>query len=129
MAHNTPENLSYTKEHEWVLIENDIATVGVTDFAQSSLGEVVFVELPEANSKLEKDQSFGVIESIKSVSDLYAPLSGEVIEVNQALSDQPELVNQNPYDSWLLKMKLSSRGEISALMSADQYAEHCKSSS
>ena len=129
MAYNTPENLSYTKEHEWVLIENDIATIGVTDFAQSSLGEVVFVELPEAGSKMEKDQSFGVIESIKSVSDLYAPLSGEVTEVNEALSDQPELVNQNPYDSWLLKMKLSSDSEISALMNANQYAEHCKSSS
>ena len=127
MAYKTPDHLQYTKEHEWTLIENNIATIGVTDFAQSSLGEVVFVELPQVGDKLEKDQSFGVIESIKSVSDLYAPLSGEVCEVNDSLSDQPELVNQNPYDSWLVKIKVGNDAEISALMSANQYAEHCES--
>jgi len=129
MAYNTPENLSYTKEHEWTFIEGDIVTIGVTDFAQSSLGEVVFVELPQVGDKLEKDQPFGVIESIKSVSDLYAPLSGEVQEVNEGLSDQPELVNQNPYDSWLVKIKLHNSDDISALMNSKQYAEHCESSS
>ena len=127
MAYKTPDHLQYTKEHEWTLIENNIATIGVTDFAQSSLGEVVFVELPQVGDKLEKDQSFGVIESIKSVSDLYAPLSGEICEVNDSLSDQPELVNQNPYDSWLAKIKVGNDAEISALMSANQYAEHCES--
>ena len=128
MSHKTPENLQYTKEHEWTLINNDIATIGVTDFAQSSLGEVVFVEVPQIGDSVEKDQSFGVIESIKSVSDLYAPLTGEIVEVNDALSDQPELINEDAYEAWLIKIKLSNTDEISALMSANQYAEHCEAS-
>jgi glycine cleavage system H protein len=127
MSHNTPENLKYTKEHEWTLIEGDTAIIGVTDFAQSSLGEVVFIEFPEVGTTLDKDGTFGVIESIKSVSDLYSPISGEVLEVNSAIGDTPEKINENPYESWLVKMKITNTSEISELMEASAYSEFCES--
>ncbi len=128
MAHKVLENLKYTKEHEWVKIEGDIALVGITDFAQSSLGDIVFVELPENGRKLNAHQTFGVVESIKSVSDLYSPLSGTVIESNTELSNSPELCNQGPYDTaWMLKLKIENPNELNDLLSANQYSEYLSS--
>ncbi len=125
MAHSTPEELKYTKEHEWVKIEGNTATVGITDFAQGSLGDIVFVELPDSGTELSKDAAFGVVESIKSVSDLYSPLTGTVTESNQELVDQPELCNQSPYDSWMIKIEVSDENEISELLDAAAYQELC----
>lgn len=123
MAHNIPSDLTYTKEHEWAKIQGDVATIGITDFAQNALGDIVFVELPQVGSKLSQGATFGVVESIKSVSDLYAPLEGEVIEVNSALEGTPEEINQAPYESWIAKIKLSEPSQVSALLSAAQYQE------
>lgn len=125
MAHSTPEELKYTKEHEWVKIDGNTAIVGITDFAQSSLGDIVFVELPEYGTELSKDSAFGVVESIKSVSDLYSPLTGTVTESNQELVDQPELCNQSPYDSWMIKLEVTNENEISELLDAAAYQELC----
>ena len=127
MGHQIPEELRYTKEHEWAKVEGDIVTVGITDFAQSSLGDIVYIELPETGTVVEKDGAFGVVESIKSVSDLYAPISGEVIEANDSLSDGPEQVNQGPYDSWLVKIKVSDNSQINELLAAKDYQELCQS--
>ena len=119
-----PEELKYTEEHEWILIEDDIATIGITDFAQDQLGDVVFVELPEVGDELEAGKSFGVVESVKAVSDVYAPLSGEVVEVNSDLPDEPEMVNTSAYeDGWMVKIRLSDPGEIDDLMDAAAYQE------
>lgn len=123
MAHNIPENLVYTKEHEWALINGDVATIGITDFAQNALGDIVFVELPQVGTQLNLGATFGVVESIKSVSDLYAPLDGEVVEVNSNLEGSPEEINQNPYDSWIAKIKLSNAAQVQELLSAAQYLE------
>jgi len=128
MATNIPENLKYTKEHEWVLIEGDIATVGITDFAQSALGDIVFLETPEAGTTLTLGETFGVVESIKSVSDLYVPLSGEVIEKNADLEGSPEQINSDAYGSWLIKIKLSNTSELNNLLSASDYENFCNSS-
>ena len=106
-------------------IDGDTAIVGITDFAQSSLGDIVFVELPETDSELEKDGAFGVVESIKSVSDLYSPLTGTVTEANQELVDQPELCNQSPYGSWMIKLKINNNDEINDLLDAGAYQELC----
>jgi glycine cleavage system H protein len=119
---NTPSELKYTASHEWVKIEGDIATVGITDHAQSELGDVVFVELPEAGLAVSESDRFGTVESVKTVSDLYAPLNGEVVEVNPALGAQPELINSEPYGSgWLVKIKLSGSADTSSLLSAEAY--------
>jgi|SRR5690606_16382951 len=123
MSHNIPNNLIYTKEHEWAKIEGDLAIIGITDFAQNALGDIVFVELPAVGTQLNLGSTFGVVESIKSVSDLYAPLDGEVIEVNSALEGSPEAINSNPYDSWIAKIKLSNPSQTSELLSAVQYQE------
>ena len=128
MATNIPDNLKYTKEHDWVLVENDLATIGLTDFAQSSLGDIVFVELPEIGTALNKDDAFGVVESIKSVTDLLMPISGEVVEVNEDVPNQPEMCNQNPYGAWFIKVKISAPAEIDALMSPQEYTAHCSES-
>ena len=125
MSHQTPENLKYTKEHEWAKYEEGILTVGITDFAQSSLGDIVYVELPEAGDSIEFGGAFGVVESIKSVSDLYSPVSGEIVEVNKDLEATPELCNQNPYDSWMIKVKVNSQEEVDKLLSHNDYQEHC----
>lgn len=125
MSHKIPEQLKYTKEHEWVLVDGETVTVGITDFAQSSLGDIVFVELPEVGSSITSGSAFGVVESIKSVSDLYAPVSGEVLEVNSSLVDSPELCNNDAYEAWMIKVKCSEMGE---LLDATQYAEHCTNS-
>ena len=129
MGHITPENLNYTKDHEWTNIETDIATIGITDFAQSALGDIVFVELPEKGSAVKKGDSFGVVESIKSVSDLYAPLSGEIVEVNNNLEESPESINEAPYDSWMIKVKLSVPEERDELLSWNDYQAHCEKDS
>jgi glycine cleavage system H protein len=119
---NFPENLKYTKEHEWVLIEGDVATVGVTEFAQSELGDIVFVEIETEGETLAKDEVFGTIEAVKTVSDLFMPLSGEVIEVNAGLQDTPEVVNEAPYEGgWMVKIKLSDTSELEGLLDAAAY--------
>lgn len=119
-----PEELKYTEEHEWVLVEDDIALVGITDFAQEQLGEIVFLELPEVGDQLEAGKPFGVIESAKAVSDIYAPVSGEVIEVNDELPDTPDIINSSPYeDGWLVKVKLLDSSELDDLLDAAAYEE------
>ena len=128
MSHQTPENLKYTKEHEWTLIEDGVATIGVTDFAQQALGDIVFVELPEVGTQLKLNDTFGVVESIKSVSDLYAPVSGEVVERNEALEASPENINSTPYESWLLRIKISNSSECESLLGPSDYVEHCQNS-
>ena len=119
-----PDELKYTEEHEWVLVEEDIATIGITDFAQEQLGDVVFVELPEVGDELEAGKSFGVFESVKAVSDVYAPVSGEVVEINDDLPDEPEILNNSPYeDGWMIKIKLSDSSELDDLMDVADYQE------
>lgn len=120
---NIPENLKYTAEHEWVKIDGDVATIGITDFAQSELGDIVFVEVPEIGDNLEANNTFGTIEAIKAVADLFAPLSGEVTEINESLEEEPEQINQDAYEGWILKMKISDVSEIDNLLSAEKYAE------
>lgn len=118
----TPEDLYYTSEHEWVRIEDDIATIGITDYAQGELGDIVFVELPKVGDITTQMEPFGTIEAVKAVSDLYAPLSGEVTEVNPSLEDQPELINNDPYgDGWMIKLKISKESEIEELLSPEDY--------
>ena len=117
-----PEELHYTEEHEWVLVEDDVASIGVTDFAQDSLGDIVFVELPEVGATVEAGKPFGVVESVKAVSDIYSPVTGEVVEVNDELPDTPETVNTSPYeDAWMIKVKLADVSELDDLMTADDY--------
>jgi glycine cleavage system H protein len=117
-----PDELKYTEEHEWVLIEDDVATIGITDFAQDQLGDVVFVELPEVGDVLEAGKTLGVVESVKAVSDIYAPLSGVVVEINEDLPDEPELLNTSAYeDGWMVKLKISDPRELGALMDASDY--------
>ncbi len=119
-----PEDLKYTREHEWLSIEDGVATVGITDHAQEQLGEVVFVELPAAGDKVEKSEPFGVVESTKAVSDIYAPVSGEVAEVNDGLPDSPELVNEDPYgDGWMVKVTIGDDADLEDLMTADEYRQ------
>ncbi len=121
MSYNTPDELKYTKDHEWTSLDESRATIGITDFAQQSLGDIVFVELPEVGSDITKEQSFGVVESIKSVSDLFAPLTGKVTEVNSSLQDSPELLNEDPYGNWILKIELTNKNEIDALLNKEAY--------
>ena len=117
-----PEEFKYTEEHEWVQVEGDIVTIGITDFAQDALGDIVFVELPEVGYKAESGKTFGVVESVKAVSDIFSPVSGEVIEINEELPDTPELVNTSPYEgAWMLKIKLSNAAELDELLDADAY--------
>lgn len=125
MGQINPSELKYTTDHEWAHIENGVATIGITDYAQNSLGDIVFVELPEEGSELSQGDAFGVVESIKSVSDLHAPLSGTVLEKNSSLEEQPDLCNQAAYDSWMIKIKLSDESEVSELMSEEDYIGHC----
>jgi glycine cleavage system H protein len=120
-----PENLRYTKDHEWIRVEGDIATVGITHHAQEELGDIVFVELPKVGAKLEQSASFGSVESVKAVSDIYSPAAGEVTEINTALADAPEKVNADPYgDGWIMKLRLSDAGQVSSLMSAADYTQY-----
>ena len=117
-----PESLLYTKEHEWVKVEANEATVGITDYAQKELGDIVFVELPDVNEELEQSKRFGVVESVKTVSDLFSPLNGKVIEVNTSLEAEPELVNASPFENgWMLKLEIKNKEEIKTLLSAADY--------
>ncbi|SCY39597.1 glycine cleavage system H protein [Nonlabens sp. Hel1_33_55] len=119
---NIPAELKYTKDHEWIKIEGDTATVGITDFAQGELGDIVYVEVETVDETLEQEEVFGTVEAVKTVSDLFLPLSGEIIEFNDKLEDEPELVNSDPYgDGWMIKMKFSDESQLSTLMSADDY--------
>jgi len=120
---NTPANLKYTKDHEWLLVDGDTGTVGITEFAQGELGDVVFVELPAVGRALAQHESFGTIEAVKAVSDLYAPVSGTVLEVNAALASQAEIVNKDPYGKgWMVKIRLTNPAEVAGLLNADSYA-------
>lgn len=114
---NTPSNLKYTKDHEWVAVDGDVATVGITDFAQGELGDIVYVEVETLDETLEKDEVFGTVEAVKTVSDLFMPLSGEIIEFNEALESEPEKVNSDPYgEGWMIKIKLSNPDELEGLL-------------
>jgi glycine cleavage system H protein len=117
-----PSDLKYTKDHEWVKIEGDVAIIGITDFAQSELGDIVYVEVETVDETLDAEDVFGTVEAVKTVSDLFLPLSGEIIEFNEALQDEPEKVNTDPYgDGWMVKVKFSDSSEIDNLLSADDY--------
>ncbi|KIA87327.1 MULTISPECIES: glycine cleavage system protein GcvH [Flavobacterium] len=121
---NIPANLKYTKDHEWVSIEGDIATVGITDFAQKELGDIVYVEVETLDQTLEKDEVFGTVEAVKTVSDLFLPLSGEIVEFNDALENTPESVNSDPYGAgWMIKIKIANEAEIDSLLSSESYKE------
>lgn len=114
-------SLKYTSKHEWVRVEGEYAYIGITDFAQDQLGEVLFVEMPEVEDELTKDEDYGVVESSKVASDLVAPLSGEVVEINEKLEDEPEYINEDPYDAWIVKIKISDTDEINSLLDAEMY--------
>ncbi len=122
MGVNLPSELKYTKDHEWISIEGDIATVGITDFAQSELGDIVYVEVETVDETLDKDEIFGTVEAVKTVSDLFLPLTGEIIEFNEGLEDEPEKVNTDPYgEGWMIKIKVSDLSEIEGLLSDADY--------
>jgi glycine cleavage system H protein len=119
---NIPANLKYTKDHEWVLVDGDVATVGITDFAQKELGDIVYVEVETLDQTLDKDEVFGTVEAVKTVSDLFLPLTGEVIEFNDELESNPESVNTDPYGKgWMIKLKISDASEVDQLLSSDDY--------
>lgn len=122
-----PAGRKYTKEHEWIKVDGDIAEIGITDYAQDSLGDIVFLELPEAGSEIEKEEPFGVVESVKAVSDLYAPISGNVEEINEELVDAPEVINEHPYeDGWMIRVKMNDTDELDALLDASAYEAFIK---
>jgi glycine cleavage system H protein len=126
----TPEDSKYAKSHEYVHVEGGVGTIGITDYAQKELGDVVFVELPQVGSQLEQNEELGSIESVKAVSELFAPISGEVVEVNEKLRDSPELVNTDPYgDGWMVRVKLSDATELDVLMGAEEYDEYVETES
>jgi glycine cleavage system H protein len=117
------ENLKYTKDHEWVSVEGNIATVGITDFAQSELGDIVYVEVDTLDETLKKDEVFGTVEAVKTVSDLFLPMSGKIVEFNESLSDAPESINESPYEQgWIIKVEVSNPDEINELLNSDDYS-------
>ena len=117
-----PQNLKYTKEHEWVKIDDDILMVGITDHAQSELGDIIFIEFPDLNQVISKDEPFGTIEAVKTVADLFAPVSGKIIEINQDLEDNPELVNSDPYgEGWIVKISDFDKSQLDALLDSNNY--------
>ncbi|MBL7471986.1 glycine cleavage system protein GcvH [Robertkochia sediminum] len=121
---NIPSDLKYTKDHEWVKIEGDVATVGITDFAQGELGDIVYVEVETVDEELEREEVFGTVEAVKTVSDLFLPLSGEIVEFNESLEEEPEKVNSDPYgEGWMIKIKMTDASEVEDLMSSDEYKE------
>jgi glycine cleavage system H protein len=127
---NVPEGLFYSKDHEWLRVEGETGTVGITDHAQGSLGDVVYVELPKAGETFSAHDTFGSVESVKAVSELFLPVGGEVTEVNGSLNDEPEKVNSDPYgEGWMIRVRLSSRGEVDSLLSAAEYEDYIKSES
>ncbi|MGH9944252.1 MAG: glycine cleavage system protein GcvH [Pyrinomonadaceae bacterium] len=125
---NIPENLHYSKDHEWIKVDGEgVGTVGITDHAQHALGDVVYVELPKAGEKFEAHESFGSVESVKAVSELYMPVAGEVVEVNETLQDEPEKVNNDPYgEAWMVRLRLKDKGEVDKLMTAAEYEDYTK---
>jgi glycine cleavage system H protein len=124
---NVPEDLHYSKDHEWVRVEGDVAVVGITDYAQNSLGDVVYVELPKVGEEFAANESFGSVESVKAVSEVFSPVSGAVAEVNEALNDEPEKVNGDPYgEGWMIKVRMSSPGEVDSLLTAAEYEDFTK---
>jgi len=124
---NFPENLKYTKDHEWVLLEGNTATVGITDFAQRELGDIVYVEVDTEGEELEQDEVFGTVEAVKTVSDMFMPVGGEVLEFNEALEDEPELINKDPYGKgWIIKIKVKNPNEVAGLLDVDEYKKNIK---
>lgn len=120
-----PKDYRYTKEHEWVSVAGEVATIGITSHAQDQLGDVVFVELPQVSAKLHAGQTFGTVESVKAVSDIYSPISGDVVEINEELIDAPEKINEDPHgDGWLVKAKIANKAELDSLMSAEDYQQY-----
>ncbi|MEK6325080.1 MAG: glycine cleavage system protein GcvH [Acidobacteriota bacterium] len=127
---NTPEDLSYTKDHEWVRVKGSQATVGITDHAQHQLGDVVYVELPKVGDKFEASEPFGSVESVKAVSEVYMPVGGSVVESNESLNDSPELVNEDPYgDGWMIRIKIDNPAQVDALLTAIEYEDYIKEES
>lgn len=118
-----PENLKYTKDHEWVRVEGDFAFVGITDYAQGELGDIVYVEVETEGESLDKEDVFGTIEAVKTVSDLFMPISGEVMEINTSLEDSPESINSAPYENWIIKVKISDSSELEDLLTSESYAD------
>ena len=118
-----PAGYKYTKEHEWIELAGERGKIGITDYAQQQLGDVVYIELPEVGARLKEGQSFGTIESVKAVSELFAPVTGEVVEINGSLKDRPDHVNSKPHETWMVKVKLASTGELSSLMNAAAYEQ------
>ncbi|HNY52252.1 MAG TPA: glycine cleavage system protein GcvH [Bacteroidales bacterium] len=121
---NVPANLRYTKDHEWLRIEGEFAFIGITDFAQGELGDIVFLEIETEGETLDKEEVFGTVEAVKTVSDLFMPVTGEILEVNPALADSPDLINKDPYgEGWMIKIRISDSAELESLLSAEQYQE------
>ena len=120
------EGLYYSESHEYVRVEGDFGFIGITDYAQNALGNVVYVDMPDVDDEVEAGEEFGAVESVKAASDLYSPVSGTVVEVNEALEDQPELINQDAFENWIIKVELSDKAELDALMDAKAYEEFCK---
>ncbi len=121
---NTPAELKYTKDHEWIKLEGDLATIGITDFAQGELGDIVYVEIETEGETMDQEEVFGTVEAVKTVSDLFMPISGEIVEFNAALEDNPQMVNEDPYGKgWMIKVKISDSAELEQLLSADDYKE------
>lgn len=121
---NVPENLKYTKDHEWVRVEGNVGTIGVTDYAQGELGDIVYVDIDPGISEIQFGESFGTVEAVKTVSDLYAPVSGKVLELNKRLTDEPQIVNSDPYgDGWMIKVEISNPEEINALLDKEAYSQ------
>ncbi|HEY0379098.1 MAG TPA: glycine cleavage system protein GcvH [Pyrinomonadaceae bacterium] len=124
---NVPEDLHYSKDHEWVRVEGDMGVIGITDHAQNSLGDVVYVELPKAGESFSAHEPFGSVESVKAVSEIFSPVGGEVVEVNEALQDEPERVNTDPYgEGWMIRVRMTSPGEVDSLLSAAEYEDFTK---
>ena len=126
---NIPENLRYSKDHEWVLVDGDVASIGITDYAQHSLGDVVYVDMPRVGDKLASHESFGSVESVKAVSEIFTPVAGEIVEVNDGLNDTPEKVNNDPYgEAWFIKVKMDNPGDADAMLSGEEYEEYLAAS-
>jgi glycine cleavage system H protein len=122
---NIPENLRYSKDHEWILVDTETATLGITDYAQSSLGDVVYIDMPRAGDKFGAHEAFGSVESVKAVSEIFTPVAGEIVEVNEGLNETPEKVNSDPYGAgWMVKIKLDNAGAADAMLSAEEYDEY-----
>jgi len=127
---NVPEDLHYSKDHEWVRVEGDQAIIGITDYAQNSLGDVVYVELPKAGDKFAASEPFGSVESVKAVSEVFTPIAGSITSINESLADEPEKVNSDPYgEGWMIRLKMDNRGEVDSLLSAAEYEDFTKAES